>query len=450
MSAQSATVMRNKNVGTLTPVLATSGMNHFSSKPYSVINLHTRDYTYISPLKEVTGWGQTAVFERDKDHDYFDLDQIVVITAAATSSAGALTTQEYVDGAGYLLVNKPVYKITNSQLNANLVPPYWQKIRHILAMNETFEQYTQCDKLNLLADQNTLFRRAALASGWRFISDFDMGLNHWSKECMQFVVGFNIRPRFQFTLPAVTDVVNNGGAAGTISNATTMISNVYLVQNNLHVNPKERRMEMARLDMRGGIYQLTRKFEEQVDYVPTGVYTHTINLLTNGTHEFVFFVFIPEEYYNPSTDYSKRLLDWGWGTPNSTRTVYTRTIGNYEYRRPETFEIKSSNGNVIFHEQNVYYNQEVYLKRFFPESYGASSVLIANFSEDPHAHNAVMGTYDFNVHGSRQLRLTWPAGSGGSSEDTVGSDSPRWAVVSIFVGPNWIQQTRGSAIATLT
>lgn len=67
---------------------------------------------------------------------------------------------------------------------------------------------------------------------------------------------------------------------------------------------------------------------------------------------------------------------------------------------------------------------------------------MALFTEDPLALNAVMGTYDFNVQGSRILNLTWPSGSTSSTTDT-------WSVTTVLMGPNWIQNVKGGAVQIL-
>lgn len=158
MSSQSSLVMRARVIGTLTPVLATADSNFFEQQAYSVINVTTRDFTVITPLKAETQFGRRYCFERDKDHDYFDIDQIEVVTAAATGLA-APQVEQYVDSAGYLLIQSPRYIFTNQQLNSVQVPWEWHRLKDILGMHITEEQYTNAVKLNYLADQSVAFLR---------------------------------------------------------------------------------------------------------------------------------------------------------------------------------------------------------------------------------------------------------------------------------------------------
>lgn len=444
MSAQSSLVLRAKNATTLAPVVYTSGSNFFSSEPYQVINIHTRDFTRVSPLQPITAWGKHVIFERDKDHDYFDIDEVEVNVAAAT---GTITTQQYVDCAGYLVVNNPRYKLTNNQLNSVVVPVQWRRIKDLYGIQCTEEQYNR-KKQNYLADQSVAYLQAAFANGFRFRVKMELGLNA-DKECMQFVVGFGTRPRFEFDLPELSVIVNHkGSASALVTNQTSIISSVYLIQNNLHINPSEREFELARMDEPPGIYNLIKRFETNVDYIAAASTTASITLQSTGTWEAVFFIFQPEEFLDSTTTDSATdpydPLYWSWGTPNSTRTIYTLTSAStgYTYRRPETFSIQSSSGNVIFPEQRVDHNGEEYLERFFPHAQagptGNISVLTALFTEDLTYPNAIMGVYDLNANGSRILKLTWPSGS-------TSSTTGRWAVTSVYVGPNWIQYHKGTA-----
>ncbi len=440
MSAQSALVMRARNATSLAPVVYGAGMNFFQNEPYQVINVHTRDFTRVSPLQTVSSFGKKVIFERDKDHDYFDIDEIEIVVSAATGA----TTQYYVDGAGYLLINKPIYKITNNQLNSVSVPVQWRRLKDLLGIGCTEEQYNR-KKENYLVDQSQAYRNGALVNGHRFRIKFELGLCT-DRETMQFVVGFGTRPRFEFDLPDYTTIVNfNTLATTTITNQTTIINSITLIENNLHINPSEREAELARHDDPPGIFNLIKRFETQTDYIAAGSTYAEINLLSTGTHEVAFFIFQPEATLSTDTTSAATNNDplfWSWGVPDSTRTVYTLTHNALTYRRPEKFQIKSSSGNVIFPEQYVSYNGEEYLERFFPHaqagSTGNPAVLVALFTEDLAYPNSILGVYDFNANGSRILRLDWPSGS-------TSSTTGRWAVTTVYAGPNWLQYHKGTA-----
>lgn len=343
MSAQSSLVMRAKSVATLAPLLYTTEANYFQAQPYSVANLTTRDFTRVTPLKAVTQFNQLVIFERDKDHDYFDVDQIEIVVGAATHNVAA-TTEQYVDGAGYLMIQRPVYKLHSNQLNSVVVPYEWAALKDRLRWHCTRENMQVCDNLNYLADQNAAFLAAALASGWTFVVDFDLGLEHESKEIMQFIVAFNIRPRFEFYLPKLEQVVDLKGLS-TISNSSTLITSVTLIQNNIHISGYERDQEIARYDDDNGIFHLTHRFEVEEYTIPHNRNFFDVPLLTTGTHEAAFFIFRPESRLVANLSDP---LFWTWGTPNATRTSYTQTIGGNTLTRPERFDIRASNGNIIF------------------------------------------------------------------------------------------------------
>lgn len=443
MSAQSSLVMRARVIGTLTPVLASANANFFQQQAYSVINVFTRDFTRLSPLKAETQFGRHIIFERDKDHDYFDIDQLEIITNPATGLA-APQVEQYVDGAGYLLVNKPVYRFTNQQLNSVQVPWEWHRLKDILGIHITEEQYAARIRENYLVDKNVAYLQLKLLRGHQFVVDFDMGLDYDSKECMQFIVGFNTRPRFEFDLGNAADLINIS-TGNQPTNLSTIINSITMIQNNVHILPATRKFELSRQDRANGVFVKIHRFEIQTNTIAAGQTKARIELLSTGTHEAAFFIFTPSSTsFAYGNNFAKDPAFWSWGVPDLTVVppTYTLTTATGTLRRPERFHIESASSNIIFPEQYVSYNNEVYLQRFFPFSFGPGSVLLALFTEDPLALNAVMGSYDFNVQGSRILVIDWPSGTTSSTTDT-------WSVTTILMGPNWIQNVMGGAVQIL-
>lgn len=188
----------------------------------------------------------------------------------------------------------------------------------------------------------------SLASGWRFLVDFDLGLDYDSKECCQFIVGFNTRPRFDFQLANAADVINIS-TGNQPTNLSTIITSVQLIQNNVHLLPAQRKVELARQDMHNGVFVKIHRFEIQTNTIAAGLTSTQIQLLSTGTHEAAFFIFSPASTsFAYGTNFAKDPAFWSWGVPDSTRNVYTLTTATGTLRRPDSFYISSANGNIIF------------------------------------------------------------------------------------------------------
>lgn len=406
---------------------ATTGLNFFSNEAHGVINVFHRDLLRIPATKDSAKFGQVVTFEIDKTHDYWDYNQLELVTSAATFTVPQ-TVEQYVDGAGYRMMDNVKITLTNNQLNSYTVPYLWNRLKDLLYYTDE----TRFKKReNYLADQTALFLRSKLASGHTFIVDIDAGWHMESKECLMMTSACSARVKIEIKLARPEEIIDlNGVAASNVTNITDLISSVTLLHPCLHINADEREVELNKRDEPDGIFTLIHKFEVQEQDIPigrTGAYNLPITL--TGTYTQMLLVFRPTAYLD--TDYAQDPIYW-------TGPSMTVSGGNVCYM-PDELSVSVTNGTTaIAPRMSTQYNRTELRKRLYPNAYGGDWTLLVPFSEDPFALNAILGTYDFNVFGSRTLNLYWNNGA------VTSSGTAQWRLTIIAVGPDYRQHQKGT------
>lgn len=424
-----AYIMKARNSAATIAMNATSDYNHFSNQAYGVINVHNREYLEQDPQRPVTAFNTVASFEIDKNHDYTQLSSLKIVTGPATFNGGAAqTVQQFVDGVGYRMLEDVKVSLTNNRLNSVTMPYLWYRIKDLMY----YRDETRFKKReNYLADQASAALIAALGAGHTFLLDLDCGYLHESNETMLMISALAARIKYEIRLASHENIVNVGAAAAI---ATLPITECKLLQDCIHINPSEREAELERYDSDSGLFTLIHKFEVQEEALTSQLGgTITIPITLTGTYECLFIILRPYSL-NDGTSTIKDPMFWSGPTQ-------TTTAGTINW--PDSFDIVTTNGAQVFAKQSVLFNRTQYRKKFFDHAYGGDWTLVANFSDDPLAENAVMGMYDFNVHGSRTLRLFYPGATGTATASSTGTE--RVQVTILAKGYDYRQQQHGTA-----
>src|SRR5271170_7080999 len=129
--SQGNLVTHARTAGATSALNYTAGYNQFCNQAYTVSNIFHREYLYGPPQRDVTNFGQTVTLLIDKNHDFWDKQQLEFVTNPAVFTVPQ-TVERYIDGFGYRLIDKVEVTITNTQLNSVTIPYEWARIKDVL------------------------------------------------------------------------------------------------------------------------------------------------------------------------------------------------------------------------------------------------------------------------------------------------------------------------------
>lgn len=426
-------LLKLRSVGAQAPLNYAVGINQFANRAHAVSNVCHREYLDIDPMRAVTSFGQCVEYEFNKDHDYHTRTQLILVTNPATFTGPGQVNEQFVEGAGYVMVENITIKYNSTRLNCSIIPFEYQKILDMIFEDDRL-QNLKSD--NYLLNKTVAQRKSALALGWTFIIDLYWG-TAYSRSLYLMTSAFSSRPRIQVQLANQNVVIQDKTSSGAnISNLNTLIKFITFKHNGLHVLPSAREEELQRYNQDDGIFSLVDHFDVLDTLVPaltTGPFQIKLDTLTS-TYEHVWI--ICRSNVQMSTPWHEDPAFWSGKqfTFDDGSGVTTNT-----FNWPDRIDMQFGTNHFVFNTQTYQYNTTQYRRVWFPLSAGGDSTMVILFSEDPLARNAIMGSMDFNVSGSKTLTFHWDNGLFSSPDTGV------MHVRVIAKGPEYLQKSNGAA-----
>lgn len=426
--------LKLRTVGAQAPLGYGTGLNMFANRAHAVTNVCHREYLPVEPLRQVTAFGQKVEYDFNKDHDYHYKTQMILVTNAATFSVPQVNEQ-FVEGAGYRMIENIQLLYNSNRLNCSIIPWEWQKLQDMIYEDDRLQKLKED---NYLLNKTVAQLRAALANGYTFTIDLYWG-TPYSRGLFFMTSSMSARPRMSIQLATQDQIIQDRTSNGAnISNLGTLIRSIQFNHNCIHVLPSAREEEMARYNTIDGVFSLVDHFDVLDTYVPagtTGTYPIQLNTLT-GTYDQIWIICrarvqMDVPWHTDPTFWTGKQFTYDDGTGAGTDT----------FNWPDRFDLQFGTNHFTFNTQTWEYNTRQYRRIWFPFSQGGDATMCILFTEDPLAKNALLGSLDFNVSGSKVLTFYWDNGTQSSPDVPTGIMHVRV----IAHGPEYLQKNKGAA-----
>jgi hypothetical protein len=383
--------------------------NFLENSPHSVLNPYYVDF-YQQDLigQSPTSFNQQVLkFEMQKYLDCFRTGYFKLITNAATFTVPQ-TTEAFVNYTGFKLFPRIQIQLTNNDYTGNFVLPYFMYSRQNLI--QFARQYLEHQEDTMMIGKSAAFRQAALASGWTFIVDLEVGQSLRGFENMFWISPLANQLTICATLANANEVIFAPGGLNTnISNINTLINSVTFVAEGFTVDDDARANVIATYNTDDGVYNFLRESRTYTQtYAPTAASGGQITMQFNETRPVSMF-----SIYYECVD--KVDTPWQMSPFDIQGPTMTDTAGN-TVNFPTHFQFNAGE-EVIIKKRPIDVQRTWVHRKCWPDQEAGPWILhIPVGAWDPLKDNSITGAYDPNVWANMTLILFFSGAvaSGGS------------------------------------
>lgn len=357
-------------------VLHTMGVNMFQQKPFSVTNLHHKEFQDITPVNN----SAQSLNTNAPTKIMFDISPISHIEKYSELRISLLpsggTNLCFTNGAGFVLLQNAVLSYVNKIISQRAIPSEYHWLRYLTCLDKASADAMAHNYLYFFAGLNSAHQRA-FTSGHEFIVDVDVGQQRLNRDTLKLLSAMGQVLRVEIELPAtpLLFVPNTNSGTGSFTGLSCSIAQSRLRLHTVHLMDKHANDELNRVDSPTGVFDLVDRIEFQSGTIPINSTVVDIELThLRDTYKYLACFFWPSGVERESTSATKgaitaanglgygRLATEGYANPEISYTaiINTTAAGAVDQGPAGWTATYGANTAVVTHNLNLSAQQQLY------------------------------------------------------------------------------------------
>jgi hypothetical protein len=337
--------------------LHTIGTNMFAQKPFSVTNLHHKEWEDYNTV----GNSPTALSRTTPTRIAFEIsptshfEKYAELRLSLTAS-GTTTNVTFINGAGFILLQDAEERYVNKTISQRNIPAEYHYLKFMTCQDEGTADSLAHNYLYFPAGQTDAHRNA-LVNGHQFILDMDFGNSRLRRDTLYLLSALGQVLRREIEIVPLRHLIMSNIDSSTPSTLTSVdmtINEAIMRVHVIHVLDEQAHAELQRIESPRGLFDMVDRIEVQTGTIPATTVVQNIELTNlRDTYKYLACFFWPAFADREVTDLTKGAIPVGFdngrisyeGMANTGAVQYRtgsvgagsnsatllKTLGNFEY-----------------------------------------------------------------------------------------------------------------------